>query len=249
LNPTPSAAPGFRGRLRDRLLGFAHKALPQTCALCAMPCATSLLCAGCAAALPRMGPACPVCALPSTRGEPCGRCLAHLPAYDRTTAAFIYAYPLDQLVQSYKYRGMLACAGWFAGAMLESRAAPPIADAMVAVPLAKSRQRERGFNQALEIAKFLARHTGIPLLAAAVERTHDTPPQASLPWRDRAGNVRGAYACAQPDKISGRRLLVVDDVMTTGASLEELAKTLKRAGAVHLENWLIARTLPPSDPA
>ena len=237
-------------RLRDCLLGFAHAALPQTCALCAIPSADSLLCAECAAALPAIGSSCAVCALPLATGERCGRCLAHPPAYDQTVAAFIYAFPLDRLIQSYKYQGLLACAGWFAGAMVAARSDRsmwPVADAMVAVPLAKSRQRERGFNQALEIAKVLARRTGIPLQLGAVERTRDAPPQASLPWRERASNVRGAYACVTADAFAGKRVLVVDDVMTTGASLDEMAKTLKRAGAIHVENWLIARTLPPLD--
>lgn len=114
---------------------------------------------------------------------------------------------------------------------------------MVAVPLSARRQRERGFNQALEIARVLARRTGIPLDARAIVRTRDTPPQADLPWRERAMNVRDAFECLRP--LAGLRVLVVDDVMTTGASLDELARTLKRAGAAHVENWLVARTPPP----
>jgi ComF family protein len=188
--------------------------------------------------------ACPVCGLPSWRRERCGRCLAHAPVYDATVAAFIYAFPLDRLVQAYKYRAMLACAGWFAQAMLARRDAPPAADVMIAVPLDGGRQRERGFNQALEIARILARHTGLPLAADAVWRTRETPPQAELPWRERARNVKGAFGCA--GSVAGRRIVVVDDVMTTGASLDELARTLKRAGAAHVENWLLARTLPPA---
>ena len=147
-------------------------------------------------------------------------------------------------MQSFKYHGTLAYADWFAQAMLERRAEPPAADVLIPVPLARSRQRERGFNQALEIARPLSRWTGIPLLADTAIRVRDTPPQASLPWSERAKNIRGAFACATA--LSGKRVIVIDDVMTTGASLEEFAKTLKRAGAASVENWLIARTLPPA---
>ena len=206
-----------------------------------------LVCRNCASSLATIGAGCPVCALPLAQAARCGRCIAHPPAYDRTVAAFVYAFPLDRLVQSYKYRGRLACADWFARTMLERRAGAPDADAIVAVPLSPSRQRERGFNQALEIARVLARDTGIALDAGAIVRTRDTPPQADLPWRDREQNVRDAFACKR--SLSGKRVLVVDDGMTTGASLDEVARTLKRAGALHVENWLVARTLPPAGAA
>lgn len=229
---------------RDRLIGLLRTTLPQGCALCAANTGSALVCAACAASIPRLPQACPCCALPSTHGSVCGQCLADPPAFDRSQAAFVYAFPLDRLVQSFKYRGTLAYAGWFAQAMLERRTAPPAADVLIPVPLARGRQRERGFNQALEIARPLARWTGIPLAIGAATRVRDTPPQASLPWSERAKNIRGAFGCS--DAFAGKRVLVVDDVMTTGASLEEFAKTLKRAGALSVENWLVARTLPPT---
>ena len=229
---------------RDRLVGLLRTTLPQCCALCAANSGTALVCAACAASIPGLPHACPRCALPSTHGSICGQCLTHPPAFDRSQAAFIYAFPLDRLIQSFKYHGTLSYADWFAQAMLERRAAPPVADVMIPVPLARGRQRDRGFNQALEIARPLARWTGIPLAIGAATRTRDTPPQASLPWSERAKNIRGAFGCS--GTFAGKRVLVVDDVMTTGASLEELANTLKRAGAVSVENWLVARTLPPT---
>lgn len=229
---------------RDRMVGMLRTTLPQACALCAAPTGTALMCAACAGALQSLPQACPRCALPSAHGSLCGQCLADPPAFERSQAAFVYAFPLDRLVQSFKYHGTLAYADWFAQAMLERRAERPAADVLIPVPLARSRQRERGFNQALEIAKPLSRWTGIPLLADTAIRVRDTPPQASLAWSERAKNIRGAFACAKA--LTGRRVIVIDDVMTTGASLEEFAKTLKRAGAASVENWLIARTLPPA---
>ena len=231
-------------RWRDRFLGMLRCTLPQACALCATPAGTALVCATCAGALPRVPESCPCCALPSAHGSACGQCLADPPAFDQSLAAFVYTFPLDRMVQSFKYHGALAYADWFAQAMMEGREAPPAADMLIPIPLARSRQRERGFNQALEIARPLSRWTGIALLADAAIRLRDTPPQTSLPWRERAKNIRGAFACATD--LTGKNVIVIDDVMTTGASLEEFAKTLKRAGAAHVENWLIARTLPPS---
>ncbi len=228
---------------QDHFAGMLRAALPQTCALCAAPAGTALVCAACDRALQRLSPGCPQCALPSTHGGLCGQCLAAPPAFDLSRGAFVYAFPLDRLVQAFKYQGTLAWAGWFAQAMLAQRAQPPAADVLIPVPLAPGRQRERGFNQALEIARPLARRTGIPLLAGAAIRVRETPAQASLPWAERATNIRGAFASAAD--LTGLRVLVVDDVMTTGASLEEFARTLKRAGAASVENWVVARTPPP----
>jgi ComF family protein len=114
---------------------------------------------------------------------------------------------------------------------------------VVAMPLAAARQRERGFNQSLELARALVRRTSIPLAIGAVWLVRETQPQADLPWDDRARNVSGAFACTAA--VAGRHVIVVDDVMTTGASLDELARTLKRAGAARVENWVVARTPAP----
>ena len=228
---------------RDRIVGVVRTTLPQACALCASPAGTALICAACENSLLHLTQACPGCALPSLHGGWCGQCLSHPPAFDRSDAAFVYAFPLDRLVQTFKYHGALAYADWFARAMLDRRSTPAVGDALIPVPLGRNRQRERGFNQALEIAKPLSRWTGIPLLADVATRVRETPPQASLPWTERARNVRGAFSCKSA--LNGRRVIVIDDVMTTGASLDEFAGTLKRAGALSVENWLVARTLPP----
>src|SRR4051812_32896215 len=222
------------GGWRKRLTGVLRAALPQACALCAAPAGSVLVCGACSLSLPPLPPACPCCALPSPGRERCGRCLSYALAYDRSWAPFIYAFPVDRLIQQYKYHGALAYADWFAERMLSAAPAMPRADLIAAIPLARARQRERGFNQALEIARNLSRRTGIPLAPNLVRRVRDTPPQASLPWADRAGNIDGAFACASD--LSGRRLLVIDDVMTTGASLQEFARTLKAAGAASVEN-------------
>ena len=110
------------------------------------------------------------------------------------------------------------------------------------MPLGRARLAERGFNQALEIARHVTRSTGLALAPGLAHRVRDTAPQTGLPHDERAANVRGAFECDAD--AAGRTLAVIDDVMTTGASLAELARTLKRAGAARVENWVVARTWP-----
>ena len=219
--------------------------MPQRCELCAGASGSELLCRGCARSLPRLGLACPVCALPTPQGEVCGPCASHPPPFDATIAAFAYAFPVDRLMHAFKYHGRLALAEWGARAIGAERASRALAlpKRLIALPLSHERQRERGYNQAFEIARVLARELAIALVRGGVRRERAAPPQAALPWTERAKNVRGAFACELD--LRGLSVAVVDDVMTTGASLAELAKTLKRAGAARVENWVVARTLPP----
>ena len=231
--------------VRRRAVGAARLALPQRCELCAGTSGADLLCRACMRALPRLGTACPICALPTPAGEACGRCLAQPPPFEATIAAFAYAFPVDRLMHAFKYHGRLALAEWCARAIGDERErrGSPAPQRLVALPLSSERQRERGYNQAFEIARVLSRECRIPLLRGGVQRVRAAPPQAVLPWAERAKNVRGAFACEID--LRGLAVAVVDDVMTTGASLAELASTLKRAGAARVENWVVARTLPP----
>ena len=223
-----------------RQLGAAL--LPQECLLCAAPAGNALLCPPCVAGLPRL-PArvCPVCALPSPEGQRCGACLAAPPHFDATVAAFLYGFPLDRLVQALKYQHRLALAAWFAEALLAATPPPGRYDLLLPLPLAPLRLGERGFNQALEIARPLARAMALPLALDCCLRRGDSPPQAGLPWRARQRNVRGVFEARRD--LTGKSLLVVDDVMTTGASLNELARTLKKQGAVRVGNWVVARAV------
>ena len=207
-----------------------------SCFLC-RGAARELLCAACDAELPRLrGALCPRCALESPGGLVCGRCLREQPAYDATRAALAYEFPADALVQALKFRGELALAPLVA-ALLEQSLDNERIDYIVPVPLSRERLRRRGYNQAVEIARHL-RKVDIGLC----ERTREAPPQIELPYAERQRNVRGAFRCTRA--LIGARVAVVDDVMTTGATLDEMARTLKRAGAVHVVNWVVARTLP-----
>ncbi len=215
--------------------------LPHSCLLCGADADEAQICAPCDAELPRLtSKRCAVCALPLATGEVCGACLDRPPRYDRVIAPFSYRFPVDALIQAYKYGGRLAHAR-FLGTALASLV-PPDVDVVVPMPLAPRRLAERGYNQALEIARLVTSATGIPLLARACRKVVETPPQASLPWKERAKNVRRAFVCDAD--LRGKRVAVVDDVLTTGATLNELARVLRRAGAVEVAGWIVARTLP-----
>jgi len=219
--------------------------LGGTCFLCRGS-AQEVLCAACDADLPRLAPArCPRCALPSPAGAPCGRCLADPPSYDATVAALAYDFPADALVHALKFRGELALAPFLGALVARELRADDLAapSCIVAAPLSQARLRGRGFNQALEIARPLARAAARPLELGLLERARDAPPQFDLPWSERQRNVRGAFAASRA--LLGATVAVVDDVMTTGATLGEIAATLKAAGAVRVVNWVVARTLPP----
>jgi ComF family protein len=218
-----------------------------TCYLCrgSAP-AESLLCAACDLDLPRLDePACPRCALASPGGEVCGRCLAHPPAYDATVAALSYRFPADALVHALKYRGELALAPLFARLLAAKIAHGERVNYLVPVPLSARRLAQRGYNQAVEIARPLAAALDVALVPRLCVRSRDTPAQSELPWAARARNVSGAFRC--PSELDGAIVAVLDDVMTTGATLQETALALKRAGAARVVNWVVARTPPPRD--
>jgi ComF family protein len=143
------------------------------------------------------------------------------------------------LIHALKYRGRLPLAKFFAAALAARIDGP--ADVIVPMPLHRQRLAERGFNHAVEIARVLSRLTRTPLALTGTERLRHTALQAQLPYPERAANVRGAFACRLD--VRDRRVAVVDDVMTTGTTLNELARVLKGAGAATVENWVIARTL------
>jgi ComF family protein len=220
---------------------MTRRLVPQWCLLCTAA-TTATLCSECAAELPRL-PAtrCAVCARPLAVGGLCGACLKRAPHFDRVIAPFVYRFPLDALIRAFKYGGRLALARALGAALAEAVAQEP-ADAIVPMPLAARRLAERGFNQAQELARAVAARTGIALLPQACRKVADTVPQAALPWSERAKNVRRAFVCDAD--LAGMRIAVVDDVLTTGATLNELARVLRRAGAISVQGWVLARVLP-----
>lgn len=216
----------------------------QRCILCSSYQGTDLgICEPCLQDLPwHQANQCLQCALLSD-GRTCGNCLAAPPSFDATYAVFTYNFPLDKLLQQYKYRDTLQLSYSFATLLQQKlKLDHRKIDLVIPMPMHNKRLQERGFNQALEIARLLCNASELTLDYIACQRTKLTPPQASLPLKERAKNIRGVFSCQK--NLQGLNIALIDDVMTTGASLDELAKTLKQAGAAHVECWVVARTLP-----
>ncbi len=233
---------------------LAHRLLPSHCALCMTPCAEQL-CLPCRNAFfSRYIPRCQQCGLPSSASH-CVTCVRHLPAFDATIVATDYLPPADQLVLALKFGHRLALAPLMASllrdALLQQQAVHgsqiALPDLLLPVPLGAQRLRERGFNQSLQIARPLAHALGIELHANWLLRERETGAQSLLHPAQRSQNVRHAFALTVQAHagISGRHVALVDDVMTTGATLHEAAATLKRHGATRVSNLVFART-PPS---
>lgn len=215
--------------------------IPSQCILCAAACPAAF-CPDCQAKLIRWQAvdSCPCCAIPNTQGHRCGNCLKAPPAIDQSFAAFIYTAPISSLIQAAKFAQqwtILPPLGQLLAQQL-SKDNPP--DIFIPLPLHAARLRERGFNQALEIARPIAREFKIKLEIDCLTRQKNTEHQARLSANARWQNMRGAFHY-QGD-LSGARVALIDDVMTSGASLNAAAKTLKAAGAIEVQAWVIART-------
>ncbi len=236
----------------SNLSNFINALFKQNCLLCASQLHSSLannhaLCEACLKDLPwHPKTSCPQCGLASD-GNICGSCISSPPDFDATYSVFLYAYPVDAMMQRYKYGSMLNLGHTF-GQLLNEKTKLGSVDLIIPMPMHPARIKERGFNQAHEITKVLTKnHTEkldfkSKLDHKSVIRQKLTPPQASLPLKERVKNIKGAFAVN--GDLTGKRIAIVDDVMTTGASLNELAKMLKKAGATHVECWVIARALP-----
>jgi ComF family protein len=219
---------------------------PATCVLCG---GTGQypdrdLCAVCEADLPVNELACRRCALPLAGGADlvCGACLRRPPRFDLAFCPWQYAYPVDHLVRGLKYRGAVAY-GRVLGELMARRIqlsrSDRMPEALLPVPLAPKRFRFRGYNQAIELARWIGRRLDIPLQADVAVRTRETQEQAGLDAKGRRRNIRGAFALGAP--LQFRHVAIVDDVITTGSTTNELARVLKRAGATHVEVWAAAR--------
>lgn len=205
-----------------------------------------LWCAACDSALPYLDAAhCPTCALPAPAGEMCGQCLKHPPLFASATAVFGYAFPLDKLIQAMKYGERLALAYAFAGKLARRIDKDNLPDCIIPMPLHPAKLRERGFNQSQLLAAKAARELGLELLPHACRRMRDTPPQSALPWKERKKNVRDAFRC--DTDLTGKHVALVDDVLTSGASLNALAEAVQKCGAAEISAWVVARTLPRSE--
>ena len=218
--------------------------MPGQCAIC-RGWGRERLCSAC---LRRYAPAqtrCFTCALlmPRSGLKRCGRCIQHPPPLDRTVAAWDYAFPWDGLVQRFKFQARTELSGALAE-RLGQAIGEADADLLLPVPLSAQRLRERGYNQSLVLARSLARRLQVPCSGDLLLRVRETSQQAHLKLAERAANVRGAFAIEplRLRELVGQRVAVVDDVMTSGATLFEIARVLSQAGAASVQAWVLART-------
>ena len=231
----------------QRLIAEVDRAVPGQCAVChAWP--AQALCGACRARFGRPQPRCARCALPVPSGvDQCGQCLAEPPPLDACHAAVSYAYPWSALVAQYKFKGEPGWARVFAqvmqGAQGMARSLQE-AELVLPMPLARERLAERGFNQALELARLLAPSRVDP---GVLLRIRHTPAQSALDRRARIANVKGAFALepTRAGAVRGRQVMLVDDVMTSGASLHAAAHVLREGGAARVTAVVLARTDEP----
>jgi ComF family protein len=235
------------GTVDNAVAALRHALAPPGCYWCRAPGVVEGACAPCAASLPWNDSACRACGLPIANAvavSVCATCLRDAPPQDRTWVAFRYATPVAQAVLDLKFHGRLAAAHLLGGLMARrlARRAEPLPDLLIPVPLSTGRLRRRGYNQALELGRGLARTLGVPLAPAAARRIRETAEQTRLDAAARRHNVRGVFA-VDAAAVRGRQVALLDDVVTTGATLAELARAVRAAGASRIEAWAAARAV------
>lgn len=217
--------------------------LPGQCSLC-RGWTRGALCSACRDASIRPVPRCERCAIAVPAGTSiCGVCLREPPPFDRCITALDYAEPWAALIRQFKFQERIELAPLFARLMRDARGNERSPGLLLPAPLSPARLRERGYNQSWE----LARRLGAAADAGLLLRTRDTAHQVDLPLAQRDANVRGAFAVEplRRGELEGRDITVVDDVLTTGATAAEMARTLLAAGAASVRLWVLARTPAP----
>jgi len=242
--------PSLRG-WTDRPRAFAPASL---CAVCE-GWGKGRICAECRGRFAAPRPRCERCAIEVSDGVGiCGACLTDPPPFDATVAAATYGFPWDRVIGAFKFHGALDLTTALVELMANAHDARARATAaptlLLPVPLSRERLRERGYNQAWELARRLARRYRCEADPHLLLRIKDTPHQLSSPPERRVANVRGAFAVEprRRSEVQGRTVTLVDDVMTSAATASEIARVLHSAGAARVDVWVIART-PRADDA
>jgi len=231
--------------IRHLLNRFQAALLPCQCACCGAPSGNELICSGCKDDLPWLTKACAICSLPLFGQDSplllCGECIKSPPPFDHVTTLFSYESPINHLIHQLKFAKKLSIArlmGEFLLQKIINQDKKP--DLIIPVPLHSQRLKERGFNQAHEIARYIAKPLGIPLMSHQIVRHKNTVEQASLPFEQRKSNLAHAFSLRQ--KLQADYIAIVDDVMTTGYTVRALADLLRKNGVKKIAIWCCART-------
>jgi len=218
--------------------------LPPRCVLCGRPSGPVCICAACKSDLPWLGSHCLRCSLPlgSAKDKVCGVCIQKAPPYSRTICPLQYEFPVNRLVQGFKFKRQLAAGRILSHLICEvvARRESSLPDMLIPVPLHNLRLISRGFNQAYELATYAGRVFDLPVHANALRRQRNTRAQSGLSRKQRRRNLQGAFFWHGSLK-PGRHVALIDDVMTTGATVTECARVLKKAGAERVDVWVAAR--------
>ncbi len=215
---------------------------PPTCIVCGHGAENERdICSCCSQDLPYLGSACSRCALPLSGDGICGQCQKQAHDFDDARAVFLYEAPVDHLIHQLKFGHKLYCARLLGGFMADCFAEGDKPDLLLPVPLHRKRLRERGFNQAIELARPVAKRLDIPLIVDLCQRTQNTPPQLGLTAKERRRNLQNVFSVFK--SLDGAHVAVIDDVMTTGTTVDALAKALKQAGAGRVSVWVCARAV------
>lgn len=220
-----------------------------TCLLClaSIKQLKPMICVDCQADLPTILQACSCCGLPIPYDGLCGQCLKNTPAFHQVIAAYRYDFPVAQLISKFKYQQQWPLGHLLAHLLVAhlTRLYPEQLDKpdyLLAVPLSKTRLKERGFNQAELLAKWLSKPLAIPLIPDLLRRVIDTPPQQTLSAKERYKNLKHAFQITNPNQLADRHIAIVDDVVTTGTTANRLATLCRQAGAKRVDIYTIART-------
>jgi ComF family protein len=221
------------------LVWLSQQWLPQSCFLCGD---TSIqpICAPCLADLSIQVPRCSCCAKPESELALCVECQSQPPPYTLIQTIFSYSYPVGRLIIAAKYQQNLVILKFLGELMGQRLITQPCPQVLIPVPLHRSRLRQRGYNQSLELAKIIFKHTGIPIAAQACQRIKNTLPQTTLSGKQRQHNVKGAFQLTKlaPD---WQHIVLIDDVVTTSSTITELAQVFKKAGVSRVDVWCCAR--------
>lgn len=243
--------PSFTSLIRQAL----HLILPVDCEGCGIALSDDpipFFCRACWDSIkPLSGPACPRCGRPfasaiALKHSPhhlCGACRLRRPAYTRAWSLYPYVPPLQDAIRLFKYHGKVALAPALGELMCAAGHPPQEVDLLIPVPLHSSKLREREFNQSFLLADQLNRLLHVPLSYDNLIRVRRTEPQTQLSRSERLKNLRRAFAVVRPDEVKSKRILLVDDVLTTGTTVSECAKTLRKAGAADVYVGTLARTI------